>query len=131
MLSEYLRQQTLLGTYEVRLNGATSDTGHLLLTFSDTSPSKTSDMLNSNTVEDCGIQIRIRGLPDDQITPRAFLVGLSRNLDILPNTAVTYGSSTYRILAIHKASGPLPLHRDVQRRWEWTLNVTATITQLT
>lgn len=88
-------------------------------------------MLNSHTVEDCGIQIRIRGVPDDQITPRTFLVGLARNLDILPNTAVTYGGSTYRILTIHKASGPLPLNRDAQRRWEWTLNVTATITQLT
>lgn len=129
VLSEYLDQQDLLGDYTVRCNGGTSDVGDKLISFTDTTPSGIDPLLTGNMVEWAGIQIRIRGIPDDQQTPRRFIADLAQQLDVLPRTTLTYSTSTYTIQAINRTSGPLPLLQDEQRRWEWTINVLAAITQ--
>ena len=131
ILAEYLTQQSLLGGSTLRINEADASAADPLLLLTDTGALDTNPTLTFGTVQSAGVQIRTRGIPTDQIGPRATIVAIYEHLDRMAATVVTYGGHTYRIGAVNHVSGPFPINTDDQRRWEWSLNVRLNITQLT
>ena len=129
--AEYLTQQSLLGGSTLRINEADASAADPLLLLTDTGALDTNPTLTFGTVQSAGVQIRTRGIPTDQIGPRATIVAIYEHLDRMAATVVTYGGHTYRIGAVNHVSGPFPINTDDQRRWEWSLNVRLNITQLT
>lgn len=129
ILGEFLSQQGKLTGYTLRINGSTSDVGDKLIAISDTEATGTTKAMTGAVVEYPGIQIRVRGVPDDQLGPRTALNTIGGFLDLAVRQTLSYSGSAYTIHGVHRTSGILPMLADEQRRWEWTWNATIVLTQ--
>jgi hypothetical protein len=86
---------------------------------------------NGTSWDRAGVQLVVRGAPNEITNPRAILHNIESGLLSAHRALITYEDSSYRLHNVQRTSGPIPLPRDQSLRWLWSVNYMLTITQET
>lgn len=130
ILAEFLRQKNKVPSgHKLSVNGMQLNASDLALNVHDTESHALAKDMTGNINEATGVQVRIRGLPNEQLAPRLLLIEIGLYLDIVAREPLTFDTSQYLIHSIHRTSNILPLNADERRRWEWSWNGVIRITQ--